>query len=90
VLVFVHEYITHLCHVLIHHITKQHPPAGAASIVFSSMKNQWANMGIFLCGVSITIINAVLINNMSDKRQYPTSWPYLSRAKAKVGICKDE
>mmetsp|Transcript_14784 Transcript_14784/g.30283 ORF Transcript_14784/g.30283 Transcript_14784/m.30283 type:complete len:554 (+) Transcript_14784:423-2084(+) len=67
-----------------------HPPAGAASIVFSSMKNQWANMGIFLCGVSITIINAVLINNMSDKRQYPTSWPYLSRAKAKVGICKDE
>mmetsp|Transcript_25429 Transcript_25429/g.39931 ORF Transcript_25429/g.39931 Transcript_25429/m.39931 type:complete len:564 (-) Transcript_25429:73-1764(-) len=67
-----------------------HPPAGAASIVFSSMKNQWANMGIFLCGVSITIVNAVLINNMSDKRQYPTSWPYLSRAKAKIGICKDD
>jgi CBS-domain-containing membrane protein len=58
-----------------------HPPAGAAAIVFASGKLGWQEMGVFLSGVSITIITAVSINNMCDKRQYPTSWPLLNKAK---------
>mmetsp|Transcript_34507 Transcript_34507/g.83519 ORF Transcript_34507/g.83519 Transcript_34507/m.83519 type:complete len:550 (+) Transcript_34507:35-1684(+) len=58
-----------------------HPPAGAAAIVFASGKVRWEHFGIFLCGVAISIITAVGINNMSDKRQYPTSWYFLNKAK---------
>lgn len=57
-----------------------HPPAGAAAIIFSSGKFQWEHFGIFLSGVAISIITAVGINNMSDKRQYPTSWYFLNKA----------
>lgn len=41
-------------------------------------------MGIFLCGVSITIITAVIINNASDRRQYPTSWYLINKAKKAI------
>ena len=33
---------------------------------------------IFFVEISITIIVSVLVNNFSDKRQYPTSWPILT------------
>lgn len=59
-----------------------HPPAGAACVVFSSGKYGWEHMGIFLSGVSIAITTAVLINNLSDKRQYPTSWYLIRKAKS--------
>lgn len=58
-----------------------HPPAGAAAIVFSSGNFGWEEFGIFLAGVAISIITAVGINNWSDKRQYPTSWYLLNKAK---------
>ena len=59
-----------------------HPPAGAAAIVFSTLTdNRWNLMGIFLSGVAISIITAVGINNMSDRRQYPTSWYLMSKLK---------
>ena len=61
-----------------------HPPAGAAAIVFSSGKVRWEHFGIFLSGVAITIVTAVGINNMSDKRQYPTSWYLVNKAKKKL------
>ena len=61
-----------------------HPPAGATAIVFSSGKVRWEHMGIFLAGVAISIITAVGINNMSHKRQYPTSWFLLNKAKRKL------
>ena len=61
-----------------------HPPAGASTIVFASGIFRWAHMGIFLIGVCISTINSVIINNWSDKRQYPTSWPYLKRIKARM------
>ena len=62
-----------------------HPPAGATAIVFSTWKdNSWEQMGIFLCGVSITIITAVIINNASDRRQYPTSWYLINKAKKAI------
>mmetsp|Transcript_2054 Transcript_2054/g.4301 ORF Transcript_2054/g.4301 Transcript_2054/m.4301 type:complete len:598 (+) Transcript_2054:26-1819(+) len=59
-----------------------HPPAGAACIVFSSGNKTWKHMGIFLAGVCISIITSVVINNMCDKRQYPTSWPLLKRLRS--------
>ena len=62
-----------------------HPPAGASAIVFSTWKeNNWITMGIFLAGVAITIITAVGINNMSDRRQYPTSWYLVNKAKKAI------
>jgi len=64
-----------------------HPPAGAAAIVFASGKFGWEHMGIFIGGVCISISTAVMVNNWSDKRQYPTSW-YLIR-KAKVSCAKE-
>ena len=62
-----------------------HPPAGASAIVFSTWKeNNWITMGIFLAGVAITIVTAVGINNMSDRRQYPTSWYLVNKAKKAI------
>ena len=61
-----------------------HPPAGAASIVFASGKVRWEHGGIFLSGVAISIVMAVCINNMSDKRQYPTSWYLVKKARTKL------
>ena len=59
-----------------------HPPAGAAAVVFAAGKPmRWDLMGVFLIGVCVTIFNAVIINNLSDKRQYPTSWPLMKNAK---------
>ncbi|KAL7535602.1 hypothetical protein ACHAXR_006595 [Thalassiosira sp. AJA248-18] len=52
-----------------------HPPAGATSVVFSYDGYKLEDMLIFLGGVSIAIFLAVVINNLSDKRQYPsTKW----------------
>ncbi|KAL7533863.1 hypothetical protein ACHAWF_004641, partial [Thalassiosira exigua] len=64
-----------------------HPPAGAAAIVFSTGNFRWEHFGIFLAGVAISIVTAVGINNLSDRRQYPTSW-YLAN-KAKIKLSKD-
>ncbi len=58
-----------------------HPPAGAACILFASGDFGWGDLGIFLSGVSIAIVTAVCINNLSSKRQYPTSWYLINKAK---------
>ncbi len=59
-----------------------HPPAAAAAMVFASGNKTWAHMGIFLVAVCLSVVLAVTINNMSEKRQYPTSWPILRRVGA--------
>jgi len=52
-----------------------HPPAGAASVVFSLENFRSEDMFFFLGGISIATLTAVVINNLSDKRQYPsTNW----------------
>ena len=61
-----------------------HPPAGASAIVFSSGKVGWVDFGIFLVGVCMTIVTAVIINNASDRRQYPTSWYFINKTKKAI------
>ena len=57
-----------------------HPPAGAAAVAFAARDNLELRYSlIFLVEISITILVAVLVNNLSDKRQYPTGWPILRR-----------
>jgi len=51
-----------------------HPPAGAAALFFSSGNSSWTQVALMLMGNVIAIICATLINNWSDKRQYPTFW----------------
>mmetsp|Transcript_14232 Transcript_14232/g.30904 ORF Transcript_14232/g.30904 Transcript_14232/m.30904 type:complete len:269 (+) Transcript_14232:1327-2133(+) len=52
-----------------------HPPAGASAVVFAYDSYSTEEQVIFLVGISIAIFTAVVINNLSDKRQYPsTNW----------------
>jgi CBS-domain-containing membrane protein len=53
-----------------------HPPAGAATVIISSGGYDWIVLPLILLGNVIAIITATLINNMSDKRQYPTFWHF--------------
>ena len=53
-----------------------HPPAGAHAVILSSGKFNWAFYGVGLFSTVLTIIPALLINNLSHKRQYPTYWGF--------------
>ena len=59
-----------------------HPPAGASALLISSISaNQddcldWTILPLLLLGNVIAILTATLINNLSDKREYPTSWSF--------------
>ena len=55
-----------------------HPPAGASAVAFAAKDQLHLRYSlIFFIEISITIVVAVLVNNFSDKRQYPTAWPIL-------------
>lgn len=51
-----------------------HPPAGAAALIFSSGALDWTHVLMMIVGNVIAIGTAVLINNLSEKRQYPVYW----------------
>ena len=52
-----------------------HPPSGAAAAVFAYQDFPDVDKLLFLLGVVISTFIAVIINNLSDRRQYPsTSW----------------
>ena len=52
-----------------------HPPAGAATVIFVSNPTlSWGSMGFMLIADLLAIGSATLINNISEKRQYPTFW----------------
>ncbi len=53
-----------------------HPPAGATAFLFCTREYHWGNMAFLLVANIIAIGTATLINNLSDKRQYPTSWGF--------------
>ena len=50
-----------------------HPPAGAAALILSgSTQYDWMILPLMLLGNVLAIIMATFINNLSEKRQYPT------------------
>jgi len=51
-----------------------HPPAGAAAVIFASGSYDWIFYVLMILASVLFIFPAVLINNMSKKRQYPTYW----------------
>ncbi len=51
-----------------------HPPAGASALLFSSGDYGWMNVAFMLVGNIMAVTAAPIINNMSDKRQYPIYW----------------
>jgi hypothetical protein len=51
-----------------------HPPAGAQAVLFSQKKYNFVSFIIVLFACFISLIPAILINNLSRKRHYPTFW----------------
>jgi hypothetical protein len=54
-----------------------HPPAGAAAIVFSHLDYGWVHLLLFEAGVVISVLASTIVNNLNEKRQYPTYWNLL-------------
>uniref|UniRef100_A0A6U3CCM3 HPP transmembrane region domain-containing protein n=1 Tax=Entomoneis paludosa TaxID=265537 RepID=A0A6U3CCM3_9STRA len=53
-----------------------HPPAGAHSVIYASGTYNWLFYFFVVLGAMISVAPAVLINNMSNRRQYPIYWGY--------------
>jgi HPP family len=55
-----------------------HPPAGASAVFFSTGGGLlgWTNMAVLLVGNVLAIAVATVVNNLSDRRQYPTYWGF--------------
>eukprot|EP00536_Pseudo-nitzschia_multiseries_P002593 jgi/Psemu1/183851/e_gw1.34.79.1 len=61
-----------------------HPPAGAHAVIMASGKYNWAFYGIALLATVISIVPAMIINNLSDRRQYPTYWFEFSESRRQL------
>lgn len=51
-----------------------HPPAGAHAVLYASGSNKVELYGIVVMCTVVSCICATIINNLSEKRQYPTYW----------------
>jgi hypothetical protein len=53
-----------------------HPPAGAAALLFALAPQRWqgSHLAIVVLSNVIAVGMATILNNVSDKRQYPTFW----------------
>lgn len=51
-----------------------HPPAGASAMIFASVGLGWKSMLFMITGNVIALGTATIVNNLSDKRQYPSYW----------------
>jgi len=57
-----------------------HPPAGAASLIFIAGGQKNTNLGFLyllvplLAGNMVSVVMAILVNNLCDKRHYPLFW----------------
>jgi CBS-domain-containing membrane protein len=51
-----------------------HPPAGASALIFASGEFDWTHVLAFFVANVIAIGVATIINNTSNKRQYPMYW----------------
>jgi hypothetical protein len=57
-----------------------HPPAGAFSVIFAQGNHNWGFYGVAVLSSAVSIIPAVMINNLSQRRMYPSYWGYLPSA----------
>lgn len=64
-----------------------HPPAGASSLIFAAGGFGWGSLPMMLVANVIAIGAAILINNLSDKRQYPSYWALII-VEATIGGCQ--
>lgn len=53
-----------------------HPPAGAFSVIFAEGRHGWVFYGITMLASILSLIPATLVNNLSQKRQYPSYWGF--------------
>lgn len=53
-----------------------HPPAGAHSVIYASGLYGWKFYFLVVLSSIISVIPATMVNNLSQKRQYPTFWGY--------------
>jgi hypothetical protein len=59
-----------------------HAPAAGVALTFASGSQNWTNiLSMTLCSLLVITLGTV-INNLSDKRQYPTSWGFRPLIKA--------
>ena len=54
-----------------------HPPGGALAVLIASGKYNWTMYGFTLVGAVLSMLPAVIVNNLSNKRQYPTYWGFV-------------
>lgn len=67
-----------------------HPPAGAAALVFASGNFGIVHMIVLLLGNMIAIVIGAFINNLSEKRQYPTYIAMGLNPKSMIKYLKQE
>ena len=54
-----------------------HPPAGAHSVIYASGLYGWKFYFLVVLSSIISVAPATMVNNLSQKRQYPTFWDYV-------------
>lgn len=54
-----------------------HPPAGAHSVIYAAGNHSWVFYALVVLCSAVSVIPATIINNISEKRQYPIYWGYL-------------
>ena len=65
-----------------------HPPAGAAAFLFASGKYGLSHMLLLLCGNVLAIFVGAIINNISERRQYPTYYAMSLNLKDAIAYLK--
>ena len=58
-----------------------HPPAGAAALIVSSGGYSWMDLPLIVLAGIISIAIATLVNNVSERRQYPTYYRFFGGSK---------
>jgi CBS-domain-containing membrane protein len=56
-----------------------HPPAGAHAVIYAGGGYGWMSYMLVILASILTVVPATMVNNLSEKRQYPTFWGYLPR-----------
>jgi CBS-domain-containing membrane protein len=54
-----------------------HPPAGEHAVIYASGEYGWMFYLLVLLSSIISILPAIMVNNLSEKRQYPTYWGHI-------------